>query len=104
MGGCWDELLAQPLVLLPSGTAAAATDGADGVTRQELTVLRLLHASSRTPQELMSSAFELLHDGRARGIAEAILWHGGEASPAREAFRQLSSDSRTALLSFVESL
>ena len=30
----------------------------------------------------------LLHDGRARGPAEAILWHGGEAAAAREAFRQ----------------
>ena len=28
-----------------------------------------------------------LHDGRARNLAEAILWHGGEATAAREAFR-----------------
>ena len=46
----------------------------------------------------------LLHDGRARGFAEAILWHGGEAEAAREAFRSLSSDDRAALIRFLESL
>ncbi len=33
----------------------------------------------------------LLHDGRARGFAEAILWHGGEAEEAKEAFRSMPS-------------
>ena len=46
----------------------------------------------------------LLHDGRARGVAEAILWHGGEAEAAREAFRLLPAEDRTALITFVESL
>ena len=46
----------------------------------------------------------LLHDGRARGHAEAILWHGGEAKQAREAFRRMSRDDRQALLSFLETL
>lgn len=46
----------------------------------------------------------LLHDGRARGVAEAILWHGGEADAAREAFRRLPAQDRTALVTFVESL
>lgn len=46
----------------------------------------------------------LLHDGRARGISEAILWHGGEAKTARERFRQASADDRDALLSFLNSL
>jgi CxxC motif-containing protein (DUF1111 family) len=40
----------------------------------------------------------LLHDGRARSLEEAILWHAGEASPAREAFEQLSRERRAALL------
>ena len=48
--------------------------------------------------------FDLLHDGRARGVAEAILWHGGEAEPAREVFRQMPQVDRAALLRFVESL
>ena len=46
----------------------------------------------------------LLHDGRARGFAEAILWHGGEGEAAREAFRAMSTAERDALLRFLESL
>jgi CxxC motif-containing protein (DUF1111 family) len=46
----------------------------------------------------------LLHDGRARTIAEAILWHGGEAFSAREAFRTASRADRNALISFLETL
>lgn len=46
----------------------------------------------------------LLHDGRARGVAEAILWHGGEAETARQAFVELSHDQRRLLVEFVESL
>jgi CxxC motif-containing protein (DUF1111 family) len=46
----------------------------------------------------------LLHDGRARGFAEAILWHGGEAEVSREAFRTLSREDRAALIRFLESL
>jgi CxxC motif-containing protein (DUF1111 family) len=45
-----------------------------------------------------------LHDGRARTIAEAILWHGGEAARAREAFRRASRRDRAALLAFLETL
>jgi CxxC motif-containing protein (DUF1111 family) len=46
----------------------------------------------------------LLHDGRARGVAEAILWHGGEAEAARRAFVAMSSTERATLVAFVESL
>lgn len=46
----------------------------------------------------------LLHDGRARGVEEAILWHGGEASASRDAFRALSSVERARLLRFLEAL
>jgi CxxC motif-containing protein (DUF1111 family) len=46
----------------------------------------------------------LLHDGRARNAAEAVLWHGGEAAAAREAFRLLPAAERQALLAFLESL
>jgi len=45
-----------------------------------------------------------LHDGRARDLTEAILWHGGEAEPSREAFRIMSVSERAALVRFVESL
>lgn len=46
----------------------------------------------------------LLHDGRARNIEEAILWHAGEASKAKEAFMQLSLEERTKLIDFIKSL
>lgn len=46
----------------------------------------------------------LLHDGRARGVAEAILWHGGEASGAKAGFEELSAADRRDLITFVESL
>ncbi len=46
----------------------------------------------------------LLHDGRARTLAEAILWHGGEAQDTRERFRQLTAQQRKQLISFLESL
>ena len=45
-----------------------------------------------------------LHDGRARSLSEAILWHDGEAEAAREAFRTMSSSDRVALLAFLRSL
>jgi len=45
-----------------------------------------------------------LHDGRARNLTEAILWHGGEAQAARDAFAALDKDDRTALIAFLESL
>lgn len=47
---------------------------------------------------------DLLHDGRARNVLEAILWHGGEASEARERFMRLARPERDALVKFVESL
>ncbi|MBX5145159.1 di-heme oxidoreductase family protein [Rhizobium lentis] len=45
-----------------------------------------------------------LHDGRARDLTEAILWHGGEAEKARNAFSSLPKDDRAALITFLESL
>lgn len=46
----------------------------------------------------------LLHDGRADGVAEAIIWHGGEAEAARDAFAALSAADRALVIEFVESL
>jgi CxxC motif-containing protein (DUF1111 family) len=47
---------------------------------------------------------ELLHDGRARNLEEAILWHGGEAEAAQRAYRTLSKQDRAQLVLFLESL
>ena len=46
----------------------------------------------------------LLHDGRARSVTEAILWHGGEAKTARDAFMRMPQNARDDLLSFLDSL
>ena len=45
-----------------------------------------------------------LHDGRARDLMEAILWHGGEAEASKQAVEQMSKTERDALIAFVESL
>ena len=45
-----------------------------------------------------------LHDGRARNLEEAILWHGGEAAAAQRAFVDADAESRRALIEFLESL
>ncbi len=45
-----------------------------------------------------------LHDGRARSLAEAILWHGGEAQAASDAFRTADAQDRAALLAFLATL
>lgn len=45
-----------------------------------------------------------LHDGRARTLEEAVLWHGGEAQPAADRYRAMSTTERKALVEFLESL
>ena len=47
---------------------------------------------------------DLLHDGRARDVTEAILWHAGQAAKSREAFRTMAKGERDAPVRFVESL
>ncbi|QYX57590.1 c-type cytochrome [Roseovarius sp. SCSIO 43702] len=45
-----------------------------------------------------------LHDGRARSLLEAVLWHGGEAQTARDTVVEMPPDDRAALIRFLESL
>ncbi|MEH6406554.1 MAG: di-heme oxidoredictase family protein [Leeuwenhoekiella sp.] len=45
-----------------------------------------------------------LHDGRAKSITEAILWHGGEAEASKNKFKQLEASDRADLLEFINSL
>ena len=52
----------------------------------------------------VSGSTAMLHDGRARTVLEAILWHGGEAAGSRAAFSAMSRDEREALVKFVESI
>ncbi len=43
-----------------------------------------------------------LHDGRARSLMEAILWHGGEAASSRDAVLAMSATERDALIEYVK--
>ena len=61
---------------------------------------RLGHRLTRT----VSGHTFFLHDGRARSLVEAILWHGGEALAARDAFADLPRAARDDLIAFLESL
>jgi CxxC motif-containing protein (DUF1111 family) len=45
-----------------------------------------------------------LHDGRARSLSEAILWHGGEGESAKQAYKKMNKSDREALIKFLESL
>ena len=54
--------------------------------------------------ETVNGHTNFLHDGRARNLMEAILWHGGEAEASREATLQMSKTERDALIAFLKSL
>ncbi len=54
--------------------------------------------------EQVSGHTQFLHDGRAKSLLEAILWHGGEAQAARDAVVALPKPDREALLAFLNSL
>ncbi|MEB0045071.1 MULTISPECIES: di-heme oxidoredictase family protein [unclassified Pseudomonas] len=54
--------------------------------------------------QAVSGHTQLLHDGRARNLLEAVLWHGGEASAAQQQVLSFNSEQRTALLAFLNSL
>jgi CxxC motif-containing protein (DUF1111 family) len=47
---------------------------------------------------------QFLHDGRARNLLEAILWHGGEAESAKQQVLRFDAEERSALLTFLNSL
>ncbi|MCV6608905.1 MAG: thiol oxidoreductase, partial [Campylobacterales bacterium] len=47
---------------------------------------------------------EFLHDGRAKSLEEAVLWHGGEAKGVRDAFMNLSKKDRKKLLKYIGEL
>ena len=55
-------------------------------------------------QEKVNSHTYFLHDGRARNLQEAILWHGGEGEASKRLFMRLHKDDRRALLKFLQSL
>ena len=54
--------------------------------------------------ETVNGHTEYLHDGRARNLQEAILWHGGEAENSLNQFKNLSKRERNDILQFLKSL
>lgn len=54
--------------------------------------------------EAVNRHTRFLHDGRARSLEEAVLWHGGEAAPAQARYVRLPREDRAALLAFLKSL
>ncbi len=54
--------------------------------------------------ERVNGHTNFLHDGRARSLLEAVLWHGGEAAPHRDAVVEMAKTDRDALIKFLESL
>ncbi len=54
--------------------------------------------------EQVSGHANYLHDGRARSLTEAILWHDGEGRASRDGFAELPAEYRAALIAFLESL
>lgn len=54
--------------------------------------------------QVVSGHTQFLHDGRARNLLEAVLWHGGEAEAARQRVLTFDATQRSALLAFLNSL
>ena len=54
--------------------------------------------------ETVNKHTNLMHDGRAKNVTEAILWHGGEAKSAKDKFKKLTATERSELLEFINSL
>ena len=54
--------------------------------------------------ETVSGHTQVLHDGRARNLLEAVLWHGGEAQAAQQQVLTFNAEQREALLAFLNSL
>jgi CxxC motif-containing protein (DUF1111 family) len=55
-------------------------------------------------QEKVNGHTYFLHDGRARNLTEAILWHGGEGEASKNLFKKMDKEDRDALITFLNSL
>ncbi|MBS1505876.1 MAG: c-type cytochrome [Bacteroidetes bacterium] len=54
--------------------------------------------------KIVNGHTNFLHDGRARNLIEAVLWHGGEAEQAKQNILKMTASDRNALIKFLESL
>lgn len=89
------------LLLHDMGPGLASNMGEEGASGSEWRTAPLWNIGL---SEGVSGGHGYLHDGRARTIEEAILWHGGEAEQAKETFRNMPATDRTAILKFIRSL
>lgn len=64
----------------------------------------LVNPTGAQGDEVCTPEHSYLHDGRARTIEEAILWHGGESDTSRIAYEALSASNKAAVLTFLNSL
>ena len=55
-------------------------------------------------QEKVNGHTYFLHDGRARNLTEAIMWHDGEGAVSREHFARMTREEREAVIQFLNSL
>jgi len=55
-------------------------------------------------QEVVNGHTHYLHDGRARNLTEAIMWHGGEGDVSRQIFNKMTQEERETLIMFLRSL
>ena len=84
---------------LGAGLADRTLGGKPGTSRWRTAPLWGLNHVPRSGR-----AWALLHDGRARSVEEAVLWHDGEAAAARRRFEKLDASRRQRLSSWVEGL
>lgn len=89
------------LLLHDMGPGLADTLNRDGVANTEWRTPPLWGIGLTSG---VSGGEAYLHDGRARTLEEAILWHGGEAEASRKAYQALPEADQTALIKFLKSL
>ena len=96
-------LLAKPelrIIFTGAGTSAYAGDIIAPYLREK-TGRDILSIATT---DIVSAPHQFLHDGRARNLLEAILWHGGEAQSARDRVADMTPAQRTDIIAFLESL
>ena len=90
------------LLLHDMGPGLADNMGSDGAAGSEWRTAHLWSIGHTAGVHQEGEAY--LHDGRARTLEEAILWHGGEAEASMKLFRNMSANDRAALIAFLQSL
>jgi CxxC motif-containing protein (DUF1111 family) len=88
--------------LLLHDMGAALADTLDDVLSREWRTAPLWGLSAYLQDNEQEQSY--LHDGRARSLEEAILWHGGEAEHSKQAFKNLSTNEQEDLINFLQSI